>query len=212
MLFTVFVALPVVVMSKKWSTVTGWRGVVITCVFIDFSLFVSHYRLSVAATLMSSLFAIFASWLVVRVIILIPDTFKTKNSHFVPEFLDAKDFAPLDRKYQLIAMPINHFGEKVRWCLDLVGADYEEITVGGILSATFRGRSVPWLVDKKACTHIGNSDEILFYLSAVHVPTITDPIKREKCKKFFERTAITMEWEVELNAVGHAVQGTFTMT
>ena len=62
-------------------------------------------------------------------------------------------------RFLLVAMPVNHFGEKLRWCLDLLGAPYEESTVGGLLSAFLRGRSVPWLVDRQSCSIIGNSDE-----------------------------------------------------
>ena len=58
-------------------------------------------------------------------------------------------------------MPINHFGERVRWALDLIKAPYEEYTVGGLISAFLRGRSVPHLIDRKALSMIGNSDECL---------------------------------------------------
>jgi len=49
-------------------------------------------------------------------------------------------------RFQLVAMPVNHYGEKLRWCLDLVGAPYEESTVGGLISAFGRGRSHLWKI------------------------------------------------------------------
>ena len=64
-------------------------------------------------------------------------------------------------RFRLVAMPINHFGERIRWALDLIGAPYEECTVGGLISAFLRGRSVPQLIDRKSCSMIGNSDECL---------------------------------------------------
>lgn len=109
-------------------------------------------------------------------------------------------------RYQLVAMPVNHFGEKLRWCLDLLGVDYEESTVGGILSVFIRGRSVPWLVDRQSCSLIGNSDEALWYLSAVHVPGM-EGAAREQAAALLRRDAETIAWEARLNAVGHAVQG-----
>ena len=64
-------------------------------------------------------------------------------------------------QYALVAMPINHFGERIRWALDLIGAPYEEFTVAGLLSVFLRGRSVPYLIDRKSNSMIGNSDECL---------------------------------------------------
>ncbi|MBM4363654.1 MAG: hypothetical protein FJ104_13310 [Deltaproteobacteria bacterium] len=109
-------------------------------------------------------------------------------------------------RYQLVAMPVNHFGEKLRWCLDLLGVPYEESTVGGILSVVLRGRSVPWLVDRQTCSLLGNSDEALWYLSAVHVP-LMEGAAREHALALLRRDPGTMAWESRLNAVGHAVQG-----
>ena len=67
-------------------------------------------------------------------------------------------------------MPINHFGEKVRWIMDLLDAPYEEADVGGVITVGFRRRSVPWLVDNLSSSFIGNSDEALCYLQAVIIP------------------------------------------
>ena len=64
-------------------------------------------------------------------------------------------------RFLFVAMPINHFGERIRWALDLIAAPYEEYTVGGLISVFLRGRSVPHLIDRKASSMIGNSDECL---------------------------------------------------
>lgn len=109
-------------------------------------------------------------------------------------------------RYQLVAMPVNHFGEKLRWTMDLLSVPYEESTVGGILSIFVRGRSVPWLVDRLSCSHIGNSDEALWYLSAVHVPTMTGDAGH-RAATMLARDAGTIAWEARLNALGHALQG-----
>ncbi len=110
------------------------------------------------------------------------------------------------RRYQLVAMPINHFGEKLRWCMDLLGVDYEESDVGGITSIFIRGRTVPWLVDRQSCSLVGNSDEALWYLSAVHVPTMRGEAA-QKGAALLRRNDDTIVWEGRLNALGHAIQG-----
>lgn len=110
------------------------------------------------------------------------------------------------KRYQLVVMPLNHFGEKVRFVLDLVDAPYEESDVFGILCMLLRGRSVPWLVDRLSCSTIGNSDEILAYIGAVHVPSM--PVeRRRRAEILLRRTEETMGWEEKLNGLGHAVQG-----
>lgn len=81
-----------------------------------------------------------------------------KLVHYAIELLEGSKDRP---QYALVAMPINHFGERVRWVLDLIGADYEEFTVGGLISAFLRGRSVPQLIDRRSCSMIGNSNECL---------------------------------------------------
>ncbi|CAL1159923.1 unnamed protein product [Cladocopium goreaui] len=127
-----------------------------------------------------------------------------KLFHHAVDALEGKKDRP---QYALIAMPINHFGERVRWVLDLIGADYEEFTVGGLISAFLRGRSVPHLIDRKSCSMIGNSDECIAYLSAVYVPTIQDSQLREKAASFLASNEQTRIWNKKLNQLGHLVQG-----
>merc|ERR1719204_2299832 len=102
-------------------------------------------------------------------------------------------------------MPINHFGERLRWCMDLVGAPYEEIDVGGILSIFGRARSVPWLEDRQSCSLIGNSDECMMYIGAVHVGALPAGSTKDKCVALFQRNPDTLLWEARLNACGHAI-------
>lgn len=111
-----------------------------------------------------------------------------------------------EKRYQLVLMPLNHFGEKARFILDLIDAPYEEVNIFGILCIFLRGRSIPWLIDKKSCSCIGNSDQILSYMNAEHVPTMTKE-KRVAAEILLRRTDATISWEEKLNGLGHAVQG-----
>jgi hypothetical protein len=60
----------------------------------------------------------------------------------------------------------SHFVEKVRWCMDRLGLDYEEVPWAGTLGAFYLGRTVPRLHFRTGAvrSHIGNSPEILRYL------------------------------------------------
>ena len=60
----------------------------------------------------------------------------------------------------------SHFVEKVRWCMDRLGLDYEEVPSGGTLGAFYLGRTVPRLNFRTGTvrSQIGNSPEILRYL------------------------------------------------
>merc|ERR1712039_338187 len=53
---------------------------------------------------------------------------------------------------------------------------------------------------------INNSDEIIFYLGAVHVPKMRDSA-RLKAETFLKRTKKSMEWEEKLSWMGHDHQG-----
>ncbi|CAE7240478.1 CDC123 [Symbiodinium natans] len=105
------------------------------------------------------------------------------------------------KRFELIAMPVNHFGEKVRFCLDLLGLPYEETTYCGILNILLFGQSVPQLNDRQSCSHIGNSDEILRYLYGLYSAS------NKAAEAFLKQTEATLEWELVLNKLGHAIQG-----
>ena len=110
------------------------------------------------------------------------------------------------KRFTLVAHPINHYGEKLRWCLDLVGAPYVESNIGAIILLLFRGRSVPWLVDHLSCSLIGNSEEATGYLLGVYVPTLPEPT-RTQATRLLERTDEAIKWEAKLNTLGHLIQG-----
>ena len=64
----------------------------------------------------------------------------------------------------------SHFVEKVRWCMDRLGLEYEEVQWCGTLGAFYLGRTVPRLHFRTGMvrSQIGNSPEILRYLWGAH--------------------------------------------
>lgn len=66
----------------------------------------------------------------------------------------------------LETIPASHFVEKVRWCMDRLGVDYEEVPWCGTLGAFYLGRTVPRLHVQTGMvrSQIGNSPQILRYL------------------------------------------------
>eukprot|EP00747_Dinoflagellata_sp_TGD_P205867 gnl/TRDRNA2_/TRDRNA2_79613_c0_seq1.p1 gnl/TRDRNA2_/TRDRNA2_79613_c0~~gnl/TRDRNA2_/TRDRNA2_79613_c0_seq1.p1 ORF type:complete len:271 (-),score=35.18 gnl/TRDRNA2_/TRDRNA2_79613_c0_seq1:124-936(-) len=100
-------------------------------------------------------------------------------------------------------MPINHFGERVRFCMDLLGLQYDETDSGGLVNAFIFGQSVPYLIDRKSCSHIGNSDECIRYLYATQPEVMTSSAVRV----LLQQTEETVAWENDLNKLGHAIQG-----
>lgn len=66
----------------------------------------------------------------------------------------------------LETIPMSHFAEKARWCLDRLGVAYVELPSGGILGVLFTGRTVPRLNFKTGIVRssIGHSPEILRFL------------------------------------------------
>ena len=188
--------------------------ILVGLVFTSFSLFVAYFQLSFLTTIIFIPGTFLTAFIVTRMWRGSPYTLRgVKTSATLPQTGSDKNAAGAAKKkkpfnrFQLVAMPVNHYGEKLRWSMDLIGAPYEESTVGGIISASFRGRSVPWLVDKQSCSIIGNSDECMMYLAAVYVPLIMDDEQRAKCEAFFRRTPETMRWEQQLSDLGHCVQG-----
>ena len=73
---------------------------------------------------------------------------------------------PSDPDLVLETISASHFVEKVRWCMDRLGLDYEEVPSGGTLGAFYLGRTVPRLNFRTGIvrSQIGNSPEILRYL------------------------------------------------
>ena len=77
---------------------------------------------------------------------------------------------PSDPDLVLETISASHFVEKVRWCMDRLGLDYEEVPSGGTLGAFYLGRTVPRLNFRTGIvrSQIGNSAEILRYLWGAH--------------------------------------------
>ncbi|CAE7460546.1 unnamed protein product [Symbiodinium natans] len=185
----------------------------VAAVYSAAALLFAHWSFSTTAVACALPLVLLASALAARAIRGDPATLKGIEVGLTERglFHQAGDLIGGDRlnrpRFLLVAMPINHFGERVRWALDLIGAPYEEYTVGGLISAFLRGRSVPQLIDRKTCSLIGNSDECLAYLSAAYVPSITDARLRSKAISFLRNDEQTAAWDVKLNQLGHLVQG-----
>jgi len=103
---------------------------------------------------------------------------------------------------ELETTPASHYVEKVRWCMDRLGVEYEERACGGTLGVFFRGRSVPLLKARTGLvrTNIGNSPEILRYLwgnySASHAERA----------EFLAPTTERLEFEQKLDRYGRNLQ------
>lgn len=67
---------------------------------------------------------------------------------------------------ELETISASHFVEKVRWCMDLLGVEYKETPMAGVLGVFFTGRTVPRLQIRTGATRseIGDSPDILRYL------------------------------------------------
>jgi hypothetical protein len=96
----------------------------------------------------------------------------------------------------------SHFVEKVRWCMDRLGLDYEEVPWCGTLGAFYLGRTVPRLHLRTGAvrSQIGNSPEILRYLwgacSATHGESAA----------FLEPTQERLEFERRIDRCGVSLQ------
>jgi hypothetical protein len=96
----------------------------------------------------------------------------------------------------------SHFVEKVRWCMDRLGLDYEEQPRGGTLVAFYLGRTVPRLRFRTGAvrSQIGNSPEILRYLWGACGATHGD------AAAFLEPTAERLEFERRIDRCGVNLQ------
>ncbi len=153
---------------------------------------ISYFQCSLWTTMMTIPFAVIGSFVAIRSMIGMPPSIMGNK---LPKLFNGK-------RYQLCAMPINHFGEKLRWCLDLIKAPYEESNVAGIMTIFLRGRTVPWLVDRQSRSLLGNSDEALFFLSAVHVPTIPDREERDRAIRLLQRDTDTVRMNINIFILG----------
>ncbi|HSM30384.1 MAG TPA: hypothetical protein VK854_06755 [Woeseiaceae bacterium] len=96
----------------------------------------------------------------------------------------------------------SHFVEKVRWCMDRLGLDYEEVPWAGTLGAFYLGRTVPRLHVRSGMvrSHIGNSPEILRYLWGAYGATLGT------AADFLEPTEERLELEARIDRCGVSLQ------
>ena len=102
----------------------------------------------------------------------------------------------------LTSIGVSHFVEKVRWCLDRLGLDYQERRAAGTLGAFYLGRTVPVLQFRtgRVTSSIGNSPEILRYLWGRYAA------ERPEAAAFLEPTPERLELEAELDRYGRNLQ------
>jgi glutathione S-transferase len=96
----------------------------------------------------------------------------------------------------------SHFVEKVRWCMDRLGLDYEEVPWCGTLGAFYLGRTVPRLHFRTGVvrSQIGNSPEILRYLWGAYGTSHGDTAA------FLKPTAERLELEHSIDRCGVSLQ------
>ena len=100
----------------------------------------------------------------------------------------------------LNTLPISHYVEKVRWCLDRSGLEYEEEKDIGIFWVLFTGRMVPNLQIPGKDIYIANSSDIIKYLYA-HLLGLD-----EEKAKFMQPSAKATEMEEKLDQLGHSLR------
>ena len=102
----------------------------------------------------------------------------------------------------LETIPASHFVEKVRWCMDRLGVDYEEVPWCGTLGAFYLGRTVPRLHVRTGIvrSQIGNSPEILRYLWGTYGATLGP------AAAFLEPTQERIEFERRIDRCAVSLQ------
>lgn len=96
----------------------------------------------------------------------------------------------------------SHFVEKVRWCMDRLGIDYEEVPWCGTLGAFYLGRTVPRLHFRTGIvrSQIGNSPEILRYLWGAYGTS------HGSAAAFLQPSAERLEFERRVDRCGVSLQ------
>ena len=96
----------------------------------------------------------------------------------------------------------SHFVEKVRWCMDRLGIDYEEVPWCGTLGAFYLGRTVPRLHFRTGIvrSQIGNSPEILRYLWGAYGSS------HGSAAAFLRPTSERLEFERRVDRCGVSLQ------
>jgi glutathione S-transferase len=96
----------------------------------------------------------------------------------------------------------SHFVEKVRWCMDRLGLEYEEAQWCGTIGAFYLGRTVPRLHFRSGIvrSQIGNSPEILRYLWGAYGAT------HGAAAAFLEPTDDRLDFERRIDRCGVSLQ------
>ena len=109
---------------------------------------------------------------------------------------------PAEPELVLETISASHFVEKVRWCMDRLGLDYQEVPWCGTLGAFYLGRTVPRLHFRSGMvrSQIGNSPEILRYLWGAYGATFGT------AAAFLEPTEERLELESRIDRCGVSLQ------
>ncbi len=109
---------------------------------------------------------------------------------------------PTGPELELETIQQSHFVEKVRWCMDRLGVDYQEKAMAGVFGAFFRGRSVPQLSVRtgRGRSSLSESSQILRYLYGRYA---NDP---QVHAGFLEPSPERLNWEQRLDRYGVAQQ------
>lgn len=105
---------------------------------------------------------------------------------------------PKGPELELETIQQSHFVEKVRWCMDRLGVDYQEKAMAAVFGAFFRGRSVPQLSIRtgRGRSELAESSQILRYLYGRYA---NDP---EIQADFLEPSPERLNWEQRLDRYG----------
>lgn len=102
----------------------------------------------------------------------------------------------------LETITMSHYAEKVRWCLDRLGVDYQEQKCAGLLGVVFTGRTVPRLKFRSGIVQssIGHSPEILRFLWGQYHADLGERAA------FLEPTSARLELEKRIDRYGVDLQ------
>jgi len=95
---------------------------------------------------------------------------------------------------RLHTITYSHYSEKVRWCLDRLGVEYQEVPNVGILGVLLTGRTVPWLEMPPGVSHLADSPKILRFLWGEYAGRL--PGERTW---FLEPTPATLDLEAQFD-------------
>ena len=105
-----------------------------------------------------------------------------------------------DKRIILNTLPVSHYVDKVRWCLDKANVAYEEEKDIGIFWVLTTGRLVPTLRIPGKPISISNSSDILKYLYG-YVKSVD-----EERAKFLEPSPSFSELEEKIDLMGTQVR------